>query len=142
MKKNLTPLRRSMRAIRHVRGFGVAALTWSCAQAGGADSASLGDSPGSSTGGARSPGLEITIGGSLSGDNGATSGAPDTCHAQVREGQRVPVDMYLLVDSSGSMAESVAGGTKWDVVSAALIAFLKRAPDFPFTRCSQAAQVA
>ena len=26
--------------------------------------------------------------------------------------------------------------------SSALVAFLKRAPDFPFTRCSQSAQVA
>lgn len=36
----------------------------------------------------------------------------------------MPVDMYLLVDSSGSMAESVGGASKWDVVSAALIAFM------------------
>jgi hypothetical protein len=32
--------------------------------------------------------------------------------------------MYFLVDSSASMAEMVLGGTKWAVVSAALIAFL------------------
>jgi len=43
----------------------------------------------------------------------------------VREGTRVPVDMYFLVDSSGSMNEPVSGGSKWEVVSTALRAFLK-----------------
>jgi hypothetical protein len=47
------------------------------------------------------------------------------CNAQVREGQRVPVDMYFLVDSSGSMDQPVAGGSKWDVISSALIGFLE-----------------
>jgi len=33
--------------------------------------------------------------------------------------------MYFLVDSSGSMGELVSGGSKWDVVSSALVAFLQ-----------------
>lgn len=125
--KNIIPLGRRMRTVRHLGALGAAALAWSCAAADGADSPSRDDSPIASTGGASgSSGLEITIGGSLSlpGENGASSGGTATCHAQVREGQRVPIDMYLLVDSSGSMAERVGGGSKWEVVSTALTAFL------------------
>lgn len=33
--------------------------------------------------------------------------------------------MYFLVDSSGSMAEDVSGGTKWDLVASALIGYLE-----------------
>ena len=123
--KNFIPLGRSMRTVRHLSALGAAALACSCAQIGGTDSPSPDGSPSVSSGGGGSSGLEITIGGSLPGENGASSGATGTCHAEVREGQRVPIDMYLLVDSSGSMAERVGGGSKWDVVSTALTAFLK-----------------
>jgi hypothetical protein len=126
--KNSIPLGQRMRTIRHLSGLGAAVLVWSCAQVDGTDSRSpdpsAGAAPGVATGAGGSRGLEITLGGSLPGDNGASSGGTATCHAQVRDGQRVPVDMYLLVDSSGSMAEPVGGGTKWDVVSTALTAFL------------------
>jgi uncharacterized protein YegL len=122
--KNLIPLSRRMRTVKNLGGLGAAVLAWSCAQIAGPDSTTPGGSPGASTGGGGSPGLEITIAGSLPGENGASSGATATCHAQVREGHRVPIDMYLLVDSSGSMAERVGGGTKWEVVSTALTAFL------------------
>jgi hypothetical protein len=122
--KNLIPLSRRMRTVKNLGGLGAAVLAWSCAQIAGPDSTTPGGSPGASTGGGGSPGLEITIAGSLPGENGASSGATATCHAQVREGHRVPIDMYLLVDSSGSMAEPVGGGSKWDVVSTALTAFL------------------
>jgi len=122
--KKLIPLIRRVRISRHLGALGAAALAWSCAATDGNDSPSRHGSSGASTGGGGSPGLEITVGGSLPGENGGSSGATATCHAQVREGQRVPIDMYLLVDSSGSMAERVGGGSKWDVVSTALTAFL------------------
>jgi hypothetical protein len=54
---------------------------------------------------------------------------PETCEGESYEGKRVPVDMYFLVDSSGSMAEAVGGGTKWQVVSNALISFLNGSPN-------------
>jgi hypothetical protein len=48
-----------------------------------------------------------------------------TCGGTVFEPERLPLDLYFLVDSSGSMAERAGGGaTKWDLVSAALIEFL------------------
>ena len=121
---NLASLHRRKRTIRHLGGLGAAALAWSCAQVDGNDSRSPGASSGATAGGGGSRGLEITLAGSPSGENGPNAGGATTCHAEVREGQRVPIDMYLLVDSSGSMAEPVGGGTKWDVVSTALTAFL------------------
>jgi hypothetical protein len=63
----------------------------------------------------------IPVGGTSSGSASGTGGV---CQAEAREGRRIPTDMYLLVDSSGSMAEDVLGGTKWDVVSGALVSFL------------------
>jgi hypothetical protein len=52
------------------------------------------------------------------------SSATEVCNAESRTGERVPVDMYFLVDSSGSMGEAVPAGLKWDLVSAALVNFL------------------
>lgn len=72
------------------------------------------------TGGARAPDLDLGV----AGTSAAGQGGSTVCNAQVREGQRVPIDMYFLVDSSGSMGEQVSGGSKWSVVSSALVAFL------------------
>ena len=50
---------------------------------------------------------------------------PDAaCSGEVREGERVPLDMYFLLDQSGSMSNQVQGGTKWKVVSDSLVGFL------------------
>ncbi|HKO51246.1 MAG TPA: vWA domain-containing protein [Polyangiaceae bacterium] len=67
------------------------------------------------------PDLVVSMGGAPDGAAGNSA----VCDAQVREGQRVPIDMYFLVDSSGSMGDPVSGGSKWDVVSSALIGFLE-----------------
>jgi len=91
---------------------------------GGAESASRGGRAGAA-GGVRAvgglPDLAVSEGGATSGDAGASA----VCSAEVREGQRVPLDMYFLVDSSGSMRDEVASGSKWDVVSSALTGFLQ-----------------
>jgi Mg-chelatase subunit ChlD len=60
----------------------------------------------------------------VSGSSGG--GQPSvTCSAEAREGQRVPLDMYFLVDSSASMADMIQGGTRWSAVSGALVEFLR-----------------
>jgi Mg-chelatase subunit ChlD len=79
-----------------------------------------GGSSSSQTGG----GAGIVVGGASSVGQAGQAGGGDVCHAEAHEGQRVPVDLYFLVDSSGSMAERVQGGSKWEVVSKALVAFL------------------
>jgi hypothetical protein len=58
------------------------------------------------------------------GGSAKTPSTGEVCTAEAHEGKRVSVDMYFLVDSSGSMAEQVEGGSKWDVVSDALVDFL------------------
>ena len=42
----------------------------------------------------------------------------------MHQGERLPLDIYFLVDTSGSMDQKVQGGTKWSVVSGALTGFL------------------
>lgn len=102
---------------------------WGCSSAGdaklaGAPGTSGGKSSGSTspTDGDASGGLNLSLGGAPTANAGG--GSSTSCQALVREGQRVPVDMYFLVDSSGSMGEGVSGGTKWAVVSSALVGFL------------------
>jgi hypothetical protein len=63
----------------------------------------------------------------VGGDGGVQGGdkLPDQCAADTQTAQQVPVDLYLMVDSSGSMADETAGGTKkWDDVKAALASFV------------------
>jgi len=61
----------------------------------------------------------------VAGSGGGGGEANSTCSAEGREGQRVPVDMYFLVDSSSSMADIVQSGTRWSAVSGALVGFLR-----------------
>jgi hypothetical protein len=47
------------------------------------------------------------------------------CAAQTQKAERLPLDIYVMLDSSGSMSEVTATGqTKWDAISAALTAFM------------------
>jgi Mg-chelatase subunit ChlD len=95
---------------------------------------SIGGSAGSGGGG--SSGVTSTTTGSTGSIGGASITVtprpandaaldPDAaCSGEVHEGQRVPLDMYFLVDQSGSMGEMVQGGSKWRVVSDSLAGFL------------------
>lgn len=104
-------------------GVGVLACSAAGTETGGASPVSSAGGVGAhapSESNAGTGALVIDVGGSSSAQPPATA----VCTAESQEGMRVPVDMYFLVDSSGSMAERVEGGSKWDVVSAALIGFL------------------
>jgi hypothetical protein len=79
-------------------------------------------SSGGSGGSAGSPTLAL-------GDPAPTTTPPETqvCQGETYEGKPIPVDTYFLVDSSVSMSEPVAGGTKWQVLTSALVSYLSAA---------------
>ena len=47
------------------------------------------------------------------------------CASESQTGKRVPLDIYVLFDRSGSMNENVNGGTKWDLIKGALQSFVQ-----------------
>jgi hypothetical protein len=51
------------------------------------------------------------------------------CAAQTQKAEKLPLDMYIMLDSSGSMTEqtgtTTTSPTKWDAVTMALTAFLR-----------------
>ncbi len=60
------------------------------------------------------------------GNSGATG--IDSCVETSQSGKLVPLDLYLMLDASGSMAESTGSAptdpSKWEAVQQALVAFL------------------
>jgi hypothetical protein len=74
------------------------------------------------------------------------------CAAQTQRAERLPLDMYVMLDSSGSMTELTSSGqTKWDAIRAALTAFLRDPSSagigvglqyFPLTRAGVPAECA
>lgn len=104
--------------------FSVAACSAASGDSGGPSKPSSAESAGS---GADRSGPELVLDGSQTGSGGssANSGDERVCKAESHDGQRAPLDMYFLVDSSLSMDESIpGGGTRWEAVSSALIDFL------------------
>jgi len=100
-------------------GNGVAAGSASAGHAGAASGAGAGASNAVAARGA------AAAGGSAGG--AATGGAPQeqACAETAEEAQRIPVDMYIMLDRSGSMTEATgAGPTKWDAMRSALETFL------------------
>jgi hypothetical protein len=100
-----------------------------CSAASGDDaSPSKGSTGGAPNGGRDEPGLSLG-GGDIKTGTGGSAGSLGTggvCKAESHEGQRVPLDMYFLVDSSLSMDEDIpGGGTRWAAVSSALMGFLE-----------------
>jgi len=76
-----------------------------------------------SSGGTTSIGLS----GNANGANAGTTGLPDKCAETSQSGQLVPLDLYVMLDKSGSMTDVTGTGaqapTKWAAVTQALEAF-------------------
>jgi hypothetical protein len=86
----------------------------------GGSSATSGGAPATGVGG----GQVIGISGSL-----GSSGSGPTCAGDTAKAELVPLDIYLMLDSSGSMLnETTLFSDKWTEVGEALVAFL-RAPE-------------
>jgi len=96
-----------------------------------------GSSGGSSSSGGNGSGGSAPGGGAIALPDAAPSGPPsggsgsgqnpigEQCAETGAQAQQVPVDLLLLVDSSGSMAQPSGNSTKWALASDALIAFVK-----------------
>lgn len=87
-----------------------------------------GSGNGSGSGGATSTGYgadgpgEIATGPSSGAGEGA--GGEASCAGETKTAELVPLDLYIMLDASGSMDERLAtGGTKWRAVTDALEAF-------------------
>jgi Mg-chelatase subunit ChlD len=64
-------------------------------------------------------------GSSAPGGAGGQEGE-ETCATESHEGVRTPLDIYVMMDISGSMAEEVGGSdTRWTIVRDSLLAFLQ-----------------
>lgn len=64
----------------------------------------------------------------ISGDNNGSGGIGPECAGDLIEAKRLPLDMYVMLDVSGSMllpTEGDANVTKWQAVSSALTEFVK-----------------
>lgn len=88
----------------------------------GSDAASTGSIDGGPFGARSLPDGSVFGGRPLPG-----MGLPDggACLSQVRKGEALPLDMYVLLDKSSSMTETTStGATKWDAIRAALESFL------------------
>lgn len=111
-------------------------LAGSCLFSLGATACGSGDGSGSQGGAAASANRAGTSGnggpnlGNLggSGNGFGGSGDPgDTCAGELIEAKHIPLDMYVMLDSSGSMLDSTEGDpalSKWQAVSAALAEFV------------------
>jgi hypothetical protein len=59
--------------------------------------------------------------------DGTTTGVGGGCATTTQQAQKIPLDMYIMLDQSGSMDSSVgAGMTRWTAVTGALTQFLQQ----------------
>ena len=76
------------------------------------------------SGGAPGAGGTISVAGSVSSSGSSGTGGA-TCAGDVTNAMQVPLDIYVMLDSSGSMVESTDDGTKWEAVTNAIASFLQ-----------------
>src|SRR5690242_5326588 len=96
------------------------------ANGSGASTGSGANGTGANGTGANGPG-PLNLGGDEDSGSGVTN--PDeTCAGELIEAKRIPLDIYMMLDISGSMLDPTEGNvnlTKWDAVSTALSEFVK-----------------
>jgi len=80
---------------------------------------------GGTGGGGTGGGLNLGNGGTVTGSGG--QGVVNQCAGTLIQAQRIPLDMYVMLDVSGSMLDPTVGNaklTKWQAVSSALNDFV------------------
>jgi hypothetical protein len=114
-----------------VTTFGVGAVAAACSAGSGGNTPGdgTGATSGATTGGTSSGGTGGTLplggtGGTIPPGGNGTGGGPD-CAGDLIKGEPVPVDVYIMLDISGSMLTATgSGATKWDAVKGAINTFL------------------
>ncbi len=90
----------------------------------------LGGSGGSGSGGGLSSGSSPNgpSAGTFSGSGGSNSGGVGGgCAGTSIKAEKIPLDMYIMLDQSGSMTDPVSGGgDKWSAVTSALVSFVQQ----------------
>ncbi len=104
------------------------AMLVSCGSSGSNSDGGATDASSEGTGAAGGGGLGFGGGLMVDGGSGGSGGTfnPDSgCVAQSQRGENILVDMYVMLDISGSMLTTAGGGgTKWDAVRQALVDFV------------------
>ena len=113
--------------------FGAAGLLLVVASACGSSSSSNVNGAGANGTGANGTGTAAmgpvlgNLAGASMSSGGGSSGIGEECAGNLIEAQRIPLDMYVMLDVSGSMLEPTEGDptvSKWDAVSSALTDFV------------------
>ena len=58
------------------------------------------------------------------GDGNTGGGDAAACATSSVKADKIPLDLFIMLDQSGSMADAVSGGTKWSTVTSALDTFV------------------
>lgn len=133
---------RASSVTKFVFAASIAAVSWGCSagsdgQGGSSGSSNSGGSSGGSGGGntgGMSTGGNTGAGdvggfGQGGGGTGGGTGGGMECAGSTVKGELIPLDMYIMLDKSGSMLSQTGaagnGPTKWDAVTNALKAFFQ-----------------
>src|SRR5215467_940336 len=104
---------------------GIASVCLAGACSGSNGNSGFDNNGGAGNGGGGDDSGTIFGGGQDSGHFGNDGGADANCASAKTIAQAVPLDMYIMLDQSGSMNDQVAGGgTKWSAVTSALTTFV------------------
>ncbi|HEX2671598.1 MAG TPA: VWA domain-containing protein, partial [Polyangiaceae bacterium] len=111
--------------------LGVSTFFYLAAACGSSDHASpiVGGTAGSASNASTAgtgPDLGNADNGGTSNSSGGSTGSGETCAADLVKAERIPLDMYVMLDVSGSMLSPTEGDvdvTKWQAVSSALNEF-------------------
>lgn len=108
---------------------GALLVSAACLAACGAGADDLGSGGAGASNGPGSGGgtTSFNEGGEGAGFNeGASDGDGGGCAGETHNAEKVPLDMYLMLDQSGSMSDPPASGsgTRWEAVEAAISAFV------------------
>ena len=99
-----------------------------CTAGDGSNTGSGGNGAGSSTSsgtGASSSGTGgILFGGG--GPTGGNTGVGGGCAENSIVAEKFPLDMYIMLDQSGSMSDAVQNGSKWSAVTSAITSFINQ----------------